>query len=137
MRETVAFMELLALKFYTCLMASRQRIRRLQETFASRLKALRKAAGLTQEQLSEKAGIAPQYLSRLENAHQVPTLDTIVDLTEALNTTPSIILAEPQEDTQVELISRMTAVLSGLTQEDAEFLELQLVGWASRLKKHQ
>jgi transcriptional regulator with XRE-family HTH domain len=130
-------MELPALKFYTYVVTSIHRKRKLQQVFASRIRALRQAKGLTQEQLAEKADIAPQYLSRLENAHQVPSLDTIAEIAEALDTSPSVLLAEPQEDTQVELISRMTAVLSGLSKEDAEFLELQLAGWASRLKKRR
>ncbi|MCX8054006.1 MAG: helix-turn-helix transcriptional regulator, partial [Armatimonadetes bacterium] len=60
---------------------------------------------MTQEQLSEKAGIAPHYLSRLENAGQVPSLNTIIDVAEGLGTSPCILLAEPQEDTQAKLIS--------------------------------
>jgi transcriptional regulator with XRE-family HTH domain len=127
----------LHLSFYTNVMASRQRKAKLQQTIAARIKSLRLTAGLTQEQLSEKAGIAPHYLSRLENARQVPSLNTIIDVAEGLGTSPCVLLAEPQEDTQLELISRVTAVLSGLSKDDAEFLELQFAAWASRLKKRK
>jgi len=120
---------------YTCVVASKQRIRKIQQTIAWRPKALRNAAGLTQEQLAEKVDIAPHYLSRLENARQVPSLDTIADLAEALGTTPSLLLAEPREDDQGEAISRMTAILGGLSKEDTAFLELQLASWVLRLKR--
>ncbi len=92
---------------------------------------------MTQEQLSEKAGIAPHYLSRLENARQVPSLNTIIDVAEGLGTSPCVLLAEPQEDTQVDLISRMSAMLIGLDPDDARFVELHLAGLVARLKKHQ
>ncbi len=97
-------------KFYTNLMASKQRKRKLQQAIGARIKDLRQSAGLTQEQLSEKAGIAPHYLSRLENAHQVPSLDTMIDLADALGTEPYVLLAEPHEDTQADLISRVAAM---------------------------
>ncbi len=108
---------------------------RLQQAISARIKACRRAAGFTQEQLSEKTGIAPQHLSRLETARRVPSLATVLALAEALGTTPSALLAEPEEDTQVELISRVTAVLAGLSADDAAFMELQLTTWAARLKK--
>lgn len=107
---------------------------KLQQAIASRIKALRQSAGLTQEQLSEKAGIAPHYLSRIENARQVPSLNTIIDIAEGLNTSPCVLLAEPQGNTQADLISRVTALLGELSQEDTAFLELQLASWMSHLK---
>jgi len=92
---------------------------------------------LTQEQLSEKARIAPHYYVAFGNARQVPSLNTIIDVAEGLGTSPCVLLAEPQEDTQGDLISRMTAVMGGLSEEDAAFLELQLAGLASHLKKRR
>ena len=94
---------------------------------------LRKIAGLTQEQLSERAGIAPHYLSRLENAHQAPSLDTIVDIADALNTTPHDLLGAPQ-GVEAELAERAVAVFGALTSEDGAFLESQLSTWTQHLK---
>lgn len=37
------------------------------------IRALRKKAGLTHDQLAELAGISPSYLSRAENGQVVPT----------------------------------------------------------------
>jgi transcriptional regulator with XRE-family HTH domain len=115
-------------------MTSKHPTQELLRTIAHRVKEFRKAAGLTQEQLSEKVDIAPQYLSRLETARRVPSLDTIVDLANALNTTPSVLLAEPQQDAQAERMSRLEAILTALTEEDAAFVESQLAGLISHLK---
>jgi len=45
---------------------------------------LRKAAGLTQEQLAERSGFSQQYISRLEQGRRNPTVVTLYELAEAL-----------------------------------------------------
>ena len=54
------------------------------ETMAMRLKTLRKARGMSQEALAERAGISRTYLARLETARQDPTLSTLEKLAKAL-----------------------------------------------------
>ena len=45
---------------------------------------LRKAAGLTQEELAERCGLSQQYLSRLESGKRNPTIVTLYELATAL-----------------------------------------------------
>ena len=45
---------------------------------------LRRAAGLSQEQLAEQAGITQQHLSGLERGTQNPTVLTLAQIAEAL-----------------------------------------------------
>lgn len=45
---------------------------------------LRKAAGLTQEQLAERSGFSQQYISRLEQGRRNPTVVTLYELATAL-----------------------------------------------------
>ena len=49
-----------------------------------RLKKLREARGLTQEQLAEKAGVSRAYLARLEIGRHDPPLSTLEKLAKAL-----------------------------------------------------
>lgn len=51
---------------------------------ATRIIALRKRRGLTQEQLAEKAGVGRSHLARLETARQDPTLSTLEKIAKAL-----------------------------------------------------
>ncbi len=44
----------------------------------------RKQQGLTQEQLAELVGITQQHLQRIETAHSVPSLSTLLDIADAL-----------------------------------------------------
>ncbi|MFB7461731.1 helix-turn-helix transcriptional regulator [Streptomyces sp. NPDC056188] len=49
-----------------------------------RLRATRLRAGLTQQALAERAGLDKQAVSLIENAHQVPRLDTLWRLARAM-----------------------------------------------------
>jgi transcriptional regulator with XRE-family HTH domain len=55
-----------------------------KDHFAARLRELREAAGLTQQQLARSAGLDSRNLSRLENGERVPTWPTVRALAAAL-----------------------------------------------------
>lgn len=56
----------------------------LRSAFGARLRALRKGAALTQEELAHRARIAASYLSDIERGQQSPTLDVANRLARAL-----------------------------------------------------
>jgi predicted transcriptional regulator len=57
-------------------------------TYASQLKFLRQARGLTQEQLADKTGIPNTYLSLMETGKVIPAGKWDTRLREALGWTP-------------------------------------------------
>jgi len=54
------------------------------ERFAMRLKTLREARGLTQEELAAKVGVSRAYLARLEMGRHDPPLSRLRKLARAL-----------------------------------------------------
>ena len=52
--------------------------------FGMRMKELRAARNLSQEQLAEKSGISPKYMSRIEMGLHFPSFDIITKLANAL-----------------------------------------------------
>lgn len=52
--------------------------------FGGRLKALREEAGLTQQQLADRLGIAATTITRLENGGRTPSWETVIRIAEAL-----------------------------------------------------
>ncbi len=54
--------------------------------FGKRLKELRKNAGLTQQQLGDMVGVTKVSVCCYENGTRTPTLDTLIDLADSLNT---------------------------------------------------
>lgn len=55
-----------------------------KELLGARIKELRKTRGLSQEELSEKIGIDPKHLSRIEVGSSYPSLGTIERIAKAL-----------------------------------------------------
>ena len=56
----------------------------IRSLVGKRIKEIRKARLLTQEQLAEKASLHSKYISSLECGNENPTLDVFVKLSEAL-----------------------------------------------------
>jgi transcriptional regulator with XRE-family HTH domain len=54
------------------------------EWFARKLKELRDAAGLSQGQLAEEAGLSQKAISLLEAGNRQPTWDTVCRIADAL-----------------------------------------------------
>jgi transcriptional regulator with XRE-family HTH domain len=61
----------------------------MKKQFAGRVRELRLARGLSQEQLAFKAGIHRTYLGGIERGERNPTLKNIVSIAEALDITLS------------------------------------------------
>jgi transcriptional regulator with XRE-family HTH domain len=67
----------------------------IQRQFGLRLKELRDAKGMTQDDLSEKAELFRTYLSRIETGVANPTLTVIHQLAGALGEPPDRLLHPP------------------------------------------
>ena len=65
-----------------------------EQQFAANLRARRQQAGLSQEQLADRAGFHPTEISRLERAVREPRLGTIVRLARGLDLSPQELLAK-------------------------------------------
>jgi transcriptional regulator with XRE-family HTH domain len=65
------------------------------ELYAYGLRDIREKAGLTQLDLAVRAGLTPATVSRLENAHQSPTLATAEALAKALDIPLTALLGRP------------------------------------------
>jgi transcriptional regulator with XRE-family HTH domain len=61
---------------------------------AKRIRDLRKAKGLSQEAVAEKAHIHPTFLSQIERAVAAPTVITLSKIASALGVAPMELLAE-------------------------------------------
>lgn len=59
--------------------------KRRETAFGARLRALREAAGLTQAELAEQAGMLSSVLARLERGEREPQWSTVLALASALD----------------------------------------------------
>lgn len=61
------------------------------------IRRLRKAKGLTQEQLAHEAGMAMRYVAGVERGEENPSLKFLVKIAEALGAEPAILLTRAPE----------------------------------------
>ena len=76
----------------------------------SNIRTARKRADLTQEELSEKVGVTPQYLSDLERGLVGPSVPTLVRICTILNVSSDFILfgkGDASDDSNATLIERL------------------------------
>jgi transcriptional regulator with XRE-family HTH domain len=57
---------------------------------------LRRARGLTQEQVAERTGFSQQYISGLESGKRNPTLLTLFELAQGIRSTPEELVRTPK-----------------------------------------
>lgn len=92
-----------------------------------RLRSLREEREMTQQQVAQKAGIATDMVSRLENGHySSPGLRTLLRIAEGMGLTVSALLPELPADTQhgVEgpLRGRLATLLNRIDVDDLELI---------------
>ncbi len=81
-----------------------------------RIKKTRKAQKITQERLSEMAGISPQHLSQIESAKTKLSLPALVSICNALNVTTDKILCDVlTAENKAEISSDIEEVFSDCT----------------------
>ena len=56
------------------------------------LRKARLEAGLTQEALAAKAGVTREFISIIENGHQSPSVDTLMQICHAMGTAGWILM---------------------------------------------
>ncbi len=79
------------------------------------LKNRRKAQGLSQDELASRVHVVRQTISKWENGLSVPDSDMLPRLAEALDTSVSMLLAEPaapEEETQIQAVAAKLAYLT-------------------------
>ena len=64
----------------------------IAKTFENNLLKLRKQKGYTWEELAEKSNLSPNYIYCLENGTYLPGCLALIDLSNALDTTPTQLL---------------------------------------------
>ena len=72
----------------------------LHVAFGVALRRLRRAAGITQEQLALESGVQRNFISLIETGQNQPTITTIGKLARALDLSASALVAEAETDDQ-------------------------------------
>lgn len=82
---------------------------------------IRKSLGLTQEQVAEKLYLAPRYISDIERDKTKGSIDTLVKLCNLYKVTPTYILKDYLNTTQLEYNDKLIG-FSHLTSSEQEII---------------
>ncbi len=99
----------------------------ITKELGERLRALRLAAGLTQEKLAERADVHATYVGQLERGEKNATIESVCKLTRALGADPSALLAHlpGAAATQPTPAEEIYQLIQGCTEaEQRELLQL-------------
>ena len=111
------------------------------------LKNLRKAKGLSQEELAQKLNVVRQTISKWEKGTSVPDSEMLIKIAEALDTTPAYLMGweiehENKEkpitntdDGRRDDIQKFTAFLQGCSEEETKALFLMSRAYLATLRE--
>lgn len=97
---------------------------RLTKVLTERLRSRRRAMGLTQEQLAERAGLSTNYIARLEIGSSVPSLSTLTRLSKALRIPIQDMLAN--EPPPISSADKCAALMLPLNEDETDYVIAQL-----------
>lgn len=83
----------------------------------ARVRKLREAAGLTQEDLGARSNLTPKFISKVENGHANPSIGVVARLCVGLNLPLSIFFAEERDG---DLARDLSHVMSLIGSESSE-----------------
>ncbi len=106
-------------------MVTLEQISLINMKFNEKIKALRKAANMSQQELAEKLHIHVTHLSKMENGHLMPSIDIVQRLMKVFTISADQLLNE-DEKTVVDIknseLNEQIALISQLDEEERNAL---------------
>lgn len=84
----------------------------------AKIKDIRRNRGYTQDFLSERIGIDPKHLSRIECGKNSPSLDLLYKICSVLKVNPSVLFDESMLKSKQELICDISEILKNEPESD-------------------
>lgn len=83
-----------------------------------RIRAARKAAGLSQEELAEKIWISVTHMSHIETGSTKLSLPVLVDIAGALNVSTDSLLFDEEKLTKSDAVNQLSLTLDKCTKDE-------------------
>jgi transcriptional regulator with XRE-family HTH domain len=93
-----------------------------------RIAKRRKVLNMTQDDLAEFTELSNNYISNIENNHSIPSLETLVKICIALDTTPDHILLGTYRNNDEQLILKINDKIKLCDQQKLRLIE-SFVTW--------
>lgn len=90
----------------------------------NRIGARRRFLNYGQEELAQKVGLSKTHISNIENGRSIPSLEAIVGLATALETTPDAFLLGADNDQTAEDYRTLAAQIKSCGGQEQQFLSI-------------
>jgi transcriptional regulator with XRE-family HTH domain len=100
------------------------------EALGKRIAKRRKVLNLTQEDVAEAAGLSNNFISNIENNYSIPSIDSLLRICEAIDTTPNYLLlgSVSYSDAEEDLRNKISERLRLCSQKKLRMIE-RFVTW--------
>ena len=99
-----------------------------------RIAKRREQLGLKQSEVNEMAGLSDKYLSNIERAVSIPSIDVLMKLCAVLKTTPDELLLGTESAGKIGNVGRIAAMkVEGMSREK-QLLALSMLDWIREQK---
>ena len=88
-----------------------------RDSYAARIKNLRKSRGLTQEQIAEKMHVTSTYIVKIENGQRTGSIEFSVDLANCFGVSLDYLLLGTEVENKKQILQRVISFLSELEAE--------------------
>ncbi len=107
-------------------MRKQAQLKELLDILAGHIRTRRKAIGITQEQLAERAGLSPNYIARLEIGSNTPSLSALTAISKALGVQTFELLRVEPDYAWLNKAQEIAWLLESLNKDDLEYVLDQL-----------
>ena len=84
-----------------------------QKSLGKSIQRCRQELDLTQAEAAERAGLDTTYFSQIERGVKLPSLNTLVNISEALQITPDVLLGLKKPAKDDSLLRELRSILAG------------------------
>jgi transcriptional regulator with XRE-family HTH domain len=106
-----------------------------KKAFGVRLRALRKARGLTQQKLADNVDRSVEAIGQFERGLSYPAYETLDAFTQVLETPASALFGEKTSEHRIELEARIAAAMARLDDDTLEIAAAQIEALAATVRK--
>ncbi|HOA55132.1 MAG: helix-turn-helix transcriptional regulator [Acetivibrionales bacterium] len=99
-------------------------------SLGKRIAKRRKVLNLTQEDVAEATGLSNNFISNIENSYSIPSIDSLLKICEAIDTTPDYLLLGniSYSDAEEDLRNRINRRLKLCNHKQLKLIE-RFVSW--------
>jgi transcriptional regulator with XRE-family HTH domain len=100
------------------------------KALGERIAKRRKVLNMTQDDVAEATGLSNNHISNIENSHSIPSIDTLIRICEAIDTTPNYLLLgiAAHTDAEDDLRHQISQRLKLCDQEKLRLIE-RFISW--------